>query len=154
MLNKLDASRHRHLRTITGHCWPKSLISNQALYKLCNEEPFSSKVAKQRCSMLDHVQRWTLTRPLRGHWTSLTSLKTGTRKELNKLTGTNTCRPQAGRTRTPPHSETTPVPTATCPQEATLGEHQRDRLIAAVGCHSNYRDCRTQSIIIYMCLDG
>ena len=31
MLNKLDESHRRHLRTMTGHCWPKSLISNQAL---------------------------------------------------------------------------------------------------------------------------
>ena len=48
MLNKLDASHRRHLRTILGHSWPKSLINNQGLYKLSNEEPLSSKVAKQR----------------------------------------------------------------------------------------------------------
>ena len=41
MLNKLNASHRRHLRNITGHCWPKSLISNQAFYKLCNDEPLS-----------------------------------------------------------------------------------------------------------------
>ncbi|XP_038074896.1 uncharacterized protein LOC119742796 [Patiria miniata] len=57
MFDKLDACHRRHLRVITGHCWPKSLISNQALYELCNEEPLSSKVTKQRWSMLGHVLR-------------------------------------------------------------------------------------------------
>ena len=57
MLDKLDACHRRHLRSITGHCWPKSLISNKALYELCNEEPLSTKVAKQRWSMLGHVLR-------------------------------------------------------------------------------------------------
>ena len=59
MLNKLDACHRRHLRTIAGHCWLKSLISNQALYELCNEEPLSSKVAKQRWSMLAYVPTCT-----------------------------------------------------------------------------------------------
>ena len=66
----MDASHRRHLRAITDHCWPKSLISNQALYKLCNKETLSSKVAKQSWSMLAQSYAWTLTRPLRGHWTS------------------------------------------------------------------------------------
>ena len=57
MLDKLDACHRRHLRYITGHCWPKSLITNQALYELCNEAPLSSKVAKQRWSMLGHILR-------------------------------------------------------------------------------------------------
>ena len=57
MLDKLDACHRRHLRSITGHCWPKSIITNQALYKLCNEEPLSLKVAKQRWSMLGHILR-------------------------------------------------------------------------------------------------
>jgi len=45
-------------------------VSNQTLYKLCNEEPLSSNVAKQSWSMLAQSYAWTLTRPLRGHWTS------------------------------------------------------------------------------------
>ena len=57
MLDKRNACHRRHLRYITGHCWPKSLITNQALYELCNEEPLSSKVAKQRWSMLGHILR-------------------------------------------------------------------------------------------------
>ena len=57
MIDKLDACHRRHLRYITGHCWPKSLITNQALYELCNEAPLSSKVAKQRWSMLGHILR-------------------------------------------------------------------------------------------------
>ena len=63
MLNKPNASHRRHPRSITGkNCWPKHIISNQALYKLCNEEPLSSKVvAKQRWSMLAQC-------PTRGPW--------------------------------------------------------------------------------------
>ena len=44
----------------------------------------------------------------------LTSLQIPTSKELHKHTGNNTCRPQAGRIRTPPYSETTTLPTTTC----------------------------------------
>ena len=46
-LEKLDACHRRHLRTITGHHWPDSLISNKALYKMCNTTPLSEKVARQ-----------------------------------------------------------------------------------------------------------
>jgi len=74
--------------------------------------------------------------------------QTQIRKAVHKPAGNTTCRPQAGRTRTPPYSETIALSTATCPQQATLIEDQREGLIAAAGCHSYYRDCSTQSIII------
>ena len=36
-LDKLDACHKKHLRTITNHRWPHSVISNDALYKMCYE---------------------------------------------------------------------------------------------------------------------
>ena len=62
MLDKLDACHRRHLRSTTGHCWPKSIIANQALYKLCNEEPLSAKMVKSYAWILTHQLRrpWTL----------------------------------------------------------------------------------------------
>ena len=56
-LDRLDTCQRRHLRIITGHGWPKSLISNRALYELCRCEPFSHQVKRQRWSMLGHVLR-------------------------------------------------------------------------------------------------
>ncbi len=56
-LNKLDACHRKHLRSITGHRWPHSLISNKALYRVCNEEPLSSKALRQRWTMFGHVLR-------------------------------------------------------------------------------------------------
>lgn len=56
-LEKLDACHRKHLRAITGHRWPNSLISNKALYKMCNTTPLSVKVAKQRWAMFGHVLR-------------------------------------------------------------------------------------------------
>jgi len=151
MLNKLDASHRRHLCTITGHCWPKSLINNQALYKLCNDKPLL-KCRKAEMATVSPC-------PTRGPWRAhsggirlrrygLTSLQIPTRKALHKPAGNNTFRPQAGWTQTPPHSKATPLLTATFPRQTTLAEDQREGLIGAAGCHSNYRDCSTQSIII------
>jgi len=57
VLDKLDACHRKHLRRITGHQWPDSLISNSALYELCDTIPLSRKVAQQRWSMFGHVLR-------------------------------------------------------------------------------------------------
>jgi hypothetical protein len=57
VLDKLDVCHRKHLRTITRHQWPHSLISNRALYKMCNTEPLSVRVAQQRWSMFYHVLR-------------------------------------------------------------------------------------------------
>ena len=35
-MDKLDASHHKHLRTILGYQWPYYLISNKTLYKMYN----------------------------------------------------------------------------------------------------------------------
>ena len=43
-LDKLDACHHRHLHTITGHRRPDSVISSDALYKMCNVVPLSVKI--------------------------------------------------------------------------------------------------------------
>ena len=51
-LDKLDGCRRKHLRTITNHRWPHSVISNDALYKMCNV-----RVEQQRWSMFGHVLR-------------------------------------------------------------------------------------------------
>jgi hypothetical protein len=56
-LDKLDACHRKHLRTITGHRWPESIISNDALYEMCNTPPLSVKVAQQKRSMFGHVLR-------------------------------------------------------------------------------------------------
>ena len=56
-LDKLDVSHRKHLRTITGHHWPDSIISNEALYKMCDTVPLSTRVAQQRWSMFSHVLR-------------------------------------------------------------------------------------------------
>ena len=47
-LDKLDACHCRHLHTITGHRWPDNVISNNALYKMCNVVPLSVRVNQQR----------------------------------------------------------------------------------------------------------
>ena len=54
-LDKLDACHLRLLSTITGHRWPDSVISNDALYKICNVVPLSVRVNQQRWSMFGHV---------------------------------------------------------------------------------------------------
>jgi hypothetical protein len=62
-IKKLDACHRKHLRTITGHSWPNSLISNKALYKVCKLEPLSNKVNRSRWTMLGHVLRMDRTSP-------------------------------------------------------------------------------------------
>ena len=47
ILNKLDVCHRKHLRTITNHRWPDSIISNDAFYKMCNTGPLSTKVDQQ-----------------------------------------------------------------------------------------------------------
>ena len=56
-MEKLDVCHRKHLRKITGHQWPNSLISNKALYKKCNTIPLSTKVVQLRWSMFGHVLR-------------------------------------------------------------------------------------------------
>ena len=61
--DKLDACHRKHLPTITKHRWPHSVISNDALYKMCNVVPLSVRVKEQRCSMLGHMLRMPETTP-------------------------------------------------------------------------------------------
>ena len=114
-----------------------------------NPSPERSQSKDGQCCPCPIYRPWhTCSEGLRLHCYWLTSLQIPTRKALHKPAGNNMCRPQAGRTRTPPHSETTPLPTATCPRQGTLAEDQREGLIMVVGCHSYYCNCNTQSIII------
>ena len=55
-LEKLDVVHRRHLRTILNIEYP-GVISNINLYKRCNAEPLSEKVARSRWRMLGHVLR-------------------------------------------------------------------------------------------------
>jgi hypothetical protein len=57
ILDKLDACHRKHLRTITQHRWPNSLISNKSLYTMCNTVPLSVRVSQQRWNTLGHVLR-------------------------------------------------------------------------------------------------
>jgi len=56
-LNKLDVTHRKHLRRILNIRWPKSMISNKALYKRCNVKMLSERVAEYRWKMLGHVLR-------------------------------------------------------------------------------------------------
>jgi len=56
-LNKLDVTHRRHLRRILNIRWPRSMISNNALYKRCNVTMLSERVAMYRWRMLGHVLR-------------------------------------------------------------------------------------------------
>ena len=56
-MDKLDACHRKHLRRITGHQWPNSLISNEALYKMCNTTALSTIVARLRWTMFGHILR-------------------------------------------------------------------------------------------------
>ena len=47
-------------RTITDHRRLDSIISIDALYKLCNTVPLSTEVVQQWCSMFAHVVRMTV----------------------------------------------------------------------------------------------
>ena len=62
-LDKLDAYHRKHLRTITNHRWPHSVISNDALCKMCSVVPLSVRVKQQRWSMSGHVLRMPETTP-------------------------------------------------------------------------------------------
>ena len=54
---KLDTSHSKHLRIITGHWWPNSLISKKALYKICNAIPLSTSVVQVQWSTFGYVRR-------------------------------------------------------------------------------------------------
>ena len=62
-LDKLDACHRNHLRIITGHKWPNSLISNDALYRMCKDEPLSRRVHRARWNMFGHVLRMDMNSP-------------------------------------------------------------------------------------------
>ena len=55
-LDKLDKAHRRHLRSILNYRYPH-FISNDNLYKRCNTEPLSARVARSRWRMLGHVLR-------------------------------------------------------------------------------------------------
>ena len=55
-LDKLDIVHRRHLRTILNYKYP-NIISNKNLYKRCNSQPLSARVARSRWRMLGHVLR-------------------------------------------------------------------------------------------------
>ena len=56
VLEKLDVVHRRHLRSILNYRYP-NIISNINLYKRCNAEPLSARVASSRWRMLGHVLR-------------------------------------------------------------------------------------------------
>ena len=56
VLDKLDIVHRRHLRLILNYKYP-NIISNENLYKRCNVEPLSARVARSRWRMLGHVLR-------------------------------------------------------------------------------------------------
>ena len=56
VLEKLYIAHRRHLRSILNYKYPH-IISNKNLYKRCNSEPLSAKVARSRWRMLGHVLR-------------------------------------------------------------------------------------------------
>ena len=53
-LDNLDKAHRRHLRSILNYRYP-NFISNDNLYKRCNTEPLSARVARSRWRMLGHV---------------------------------------------------------------------------------------------------
>ena len=56
VMEKLDVVHRRHLRTILKYKYP-NIISNSNLYKRCNTEALSARVARDRWRMLGHVLR-------------------------------------------------------------------------------------------------
>ncbi|XP_078576824.1 uncharacterized protein LOC144862312 [Branchiostoma floridae x Branchiostoma japonicum] len=54
---KLDVCHRKHLRAITGLQWPKSMVSNNTLYRICNTIPLSEKAEQARWSMFGHILR-------------------------------------------------------------------------------------------------
>ena len=57
VLEKLDICHRKHLRTIMNIRWPRSMITNDTLYKRCNTTPLSQRAALSRWKMLGHVLR-------------------------------------------------------------------------------------------------
>ncbi|XP_019625003.1 PREDICTED: uncharacterized protein LOC109470482 [Branchiostoma belcheri] len=57
VIEKLDTCHRKHLRAITGLQWPRSRVTNDTLYKVCNTEPLSVKVEKLRWSLFGHILR-------------------------------------------------------------------------------------------------
>ena len=56
-LEKIDTLHRRHLRAILNIKWPKGQISNAALYKRCNVDKLSERIANQRWKMFGHILR-------------------------------------------------------------------------------------------------
>ena len=54
-IDKLDSNHCKHLRTITGHQWPNSQISNKTQKKMCNTISLSTMVTQLQWSMFCHV---------------------------------------------------------------------------------------------------
>ena len=57
VLEKLDICHRKHLRTIMNIRWPRSMITNDTLYKRCNTTPLSQRAALSRWKMLGHALR-------------------------------------------------------------------------------------------------
>ena len=57
VLRKLDACHRKHLRKIMNIKWPRSMISNETLYKRCKTTKLSLKADAARWKMLGHVLR-------------------------------------------------------------------------------------------------
>ena len=56
VLEKLDTTHRRHLRSIMNITWPH-VISNVNLYKRCEVVPLTERVERSRWTMLGHVLR-------------------------------------------------------------------------------------------------
>ena len=63
VINKLDITHRRHLRSILNIHWPTGRISNKALYKRCKCSPLSDRVTAARWKMLGHILRSGETTP-------------------------------------------------------------------------------------------
>lgn len=57
ILNHLDVTQRRHLRSILNIRWPTGFISNADLYKRCDTTPLSTRVSAFRWRMLGHTLR-------------------------------------------------------------------------------------------------
>ena len=63
VLEKLDISHRKHLRSILNIHWPTGVISNNNLYKRCKTTPLSQRIEKSRWTMLGHILRGSETSP-------------------------------------------------------------------------------------------
>ncbi|KAI8482195.1 hypothetical protein Bbelb_400830 [Branchiostoma belcheri] len=65
VIEKLDTCHRKHLRAITGLQWPRSRVTNDTLYKVCNTEPLSVKVEKLRRSLAEGLGPPTIEKKLK-----------------------------------------------------------------------------------------